>query len=152
MSEQLMKKKSSWKYNSVLFVLTLILLASIIFALKTETASKNEVANNTTEELRTDISVSLKIINKEEEIYKLNNILNELTVFDITEENTELEYNNNYDFGVFIESIDGVKNGNEGMYWQYYVNDKLGDVAADKKNLEDGDVVEWRFEDVSSFN
>ncbi|MCK4919299.1 MAG: DUF4430 domain-containing protein [Candidatus Pacebacteria bacterium] len=147
-----MKKKSSWKYNSVLFVLTLILLASIIFALKTETASKNEVANNTTEELRTDISVSLKIINKEEEIYKLNNILNELTVFDITEENTELEYNNNYDFGVFIESIDGVKNGNEGMYWQYYVNDKLGDVAADKKNLEDGDVVEWRFEDVSSFN
>ncbi|MCK5413216.1 MAG: DUF4430 domain-containing protein [Candidatus Pacebacteria bacterium] len=152
MSEQLMKKKSSWKYNSVLFVLVLILLASIVFVFKTETASKNEIANNITEELKTDISVSLKIINEEENIYELNNISSELTVFDITKENTDLEYNNNYDFGVFIESVNGIKNGDEGMYWQYYINDKLGDVAADKKNLEDEDVVEWRFEDVSSFN
>lgn len=147
-----MKKKSSWKYNSVLFVLVLILLASIVFVFKTETASKNEIANNITEELKTDISVSLKIINEEENIYELNNISSELTVFDITKENTDLEYNNNYDFGVFIESVNGIKNGDEGMYWQYYINDKLGDVAADKKNLEDEDVVEWRFEDVSSFN
>ena len=147
-----MKKKSSWKYNSVLFVLVLILLTSIVFVFKTETASKNEVTNNIAEELSENIFVSLKIINEEEDVYELSNISNESTVFDITEENTDLEYNNNYDFGVFIESINGIKNGDEGMYWQYYINDKLGDVAADKKNIEDGDVVEWRFEDVSSFN
>jgi len=48
--------------------------------------------------------------------------------------------------GVFIESIDGVKNGTNGKYWQYWVNDKLGEVAADKKGIKGGDRVEWRFE------
>ncbi len=57
-----------------------------------------------------------------------------------------VEYNNNYDFGVFVESIKGVKNGDEGKYWQYYINGVLGDVAADKKILKKDDRVEWRFE------
>ena len=33
-------------------------------------------------------------------------------------------------------------------YWQYYINNTLGDVAADKKVLEEGDKLEWRFEEV----
>jgi len=48
--------------------------------------------------------------------------------------------------GVFIESINGVKNGTDGRYWQYWVNDKLGEVAADKKEIKGGDKIEWRFE------
>lgn len=48
--------------------------------------------------------------------------------------------------GVFVESIDGVKNGINGKYWQYWVNDKLGEVAADKKEIKGGDKIEWRFE------
>lgn len=148
-----MKKKSSWKYNSVLFVLFLMFLVLIIFALKTEIISKireiRSVNENLVQDLNTDISISLRIIaGNKEKVYELNGISNKLTVFDVTKENTELEYNNNYDFGVFIESIDGIKNGDEGKYWQYYINDKLGDSAADKKNLEDGDEVEWRFEEV----
>jgi hypothetical protein len=58
----------------------------------------------------------------------------------------EIEYNNNYEYGVFIESIKGVRNGDDGKYWQYYINGILGDVAADKKILKDEDLVEWRFE------
>ncbi len=61
--------------------------------------------------------------------------------------NIEVKYNNNYEFGVFIESIAGVKNGDEGKYWQYYINGVLGDVAADKKILKESDVVVWRFEE-----
>jgi len=148
-----MKKKSSWKYNSVLFVLFLMFLVLIIFALKTEIISKireiRSVNENLVQDLNTDISISLRIIaGNKEKVYELNGISNKLTVFDVTKENTDLEYNNNYDFGVFIESINGIKNGDEGKYWQYYINDKLGDSAADKKNLEDGDEVEWRFEEV----
>ncbi len=52
----------------------------------------------------------------------------------------------NYDFGVFVESIDGLKNGQNNQYWQYWVNDKLAEVAADKKEVEIGDRVEWKFE------
>ena len=78
------------------------------------------------------------------------------TVFDvlkkIASENTfDLKYNNNYSFGVFIESIVGIKNGDDGKYWQYYINGTLGDVAADKKELKAGDKVEWRFEKVPEF-
>ena len=50
------------------------------------------------------------------------------------------------EMGVFVETIDAVKNGTEGKYWQYFVNDKLGEVAADKKTIKESDKIEWRFE------
>lgn len=82
--------------------------------------------------------------------YIINNT-NGTTVFDALKsysenKKIELKYNNNYSFGVFVESIAGIKNGDSGKYWQYYVNDKLGEVAADKKEVKAGDKVEWRFE------
>lgn len=48
---------------------------------------------------------------------------------------------------VFINSINGTQNGNDEMWWQYYVNDVYGEIGCDKKELFDGDVVEWRFEE-----
>jgi len=47
--------------------------------------------------------------------------------------------------GAFVESVDGVENGRDGHYWSYYVNGDYGTVAADSKDLEDGDVVRWVF-------
>lgn len=46
---------------------------------------------------------------------------------------------------VFVDSINGLGNSG-GKYWQYYVNDKYGEVSSDRKRLHDGDVVEWRWE------
>ncbi|MBU3965110.1 DUF4430 domain-containing protein [Patescibacteria group bacterium] len=86
--------------------------------------------------------------------YAINNISEAQTVFGALktfaeENNFDLEYNYKYaEFGVFIESIAEVKNGADNKYWQYYVNDKLGEVAADKKEVKVGDKVEWRFEKV----
>jgi len=84
--------------------------------------------------------------------YAINNSSEAQTVFGALktfaeENNFDLEYNYKYaEFGVFIESIAGVKNGTDNKYWQYYVNSKLGEVAADKKEVKTGDKVEWRFE------
>ena len=47
---------------------------------------------------------------------------------------------------MFIEEIGNVKNGENGKYWQYYVNDKLPMVGANKYYLKNGDVVKWVFE------
>lgn len=47
--------------------------------------------------------------------------------------------------GIFVESIDGVKNGADNKYWQYWVDSELPMVAADKKEIKKGDRVEWRF-------
>lgn len=55
-------------------------------------------------------------------------------------------YWQNYD-SILINSINGTENGRDGMWWQYYVNDAYGEIGCDKKEIFDGDMVEWRFED-----
>jgi len=51
-----------------------------------------------------------------------------------------------YDTGIFIEAIGDVENGQNGKYWMYYVNGEMPMVAADKKELKNGDKVEFKFE------
>ena len=46
--------------------------------------------------------------------------------------------------GVYIESIKGVKNGQDGYFWEYIVNGKIPDVSVDKFQLHSGDLIEWR--------
>lgn len=55
------------------------------------------------------------------------------------------------EMGVFVESIGNVANGQDNKYWQYWVNDILGEVAADKKFLKAGDKVEWKFDIAPAF-
>ncbi len=50
-----------------------------------------------------------------------------------------------YDFGVFVESIGGFANSTDKA-WIYYVNGTSGDIAADKKIVNKGDTVEWKYE------
>lgn len=51
-----------------------------------------------------------------------------------------------YDLGVFIEAVGSKKNGEDGKYWLYYVNGEMPQVAADKKEINPGDKVEFKFE------
>jgi hypothetical protein len=60
-------------------------------------------------------------------------------------ENFEVESKVYEGMGVFVESIAGVKNGTNNKYWQYWVNDELPMVAADKKEIKGGDKIEWKF-------
>ena len=95
----------------------------------------------------------LYVINKGEgNIHQYQLILSQdSTVFSLLErlaqrENFEVESTLYAKMGVFVESIDGVKNGTAGKYWQYWVNDELPPVASDKKKVKEGDKVEWKFE------
>ncbi len=46
---------------------------------------------------------------------------------------------------VFVTSIAGTPNNESaGLWWQYWVNEELGPVAANKYQVQDGDVVSWR--------
>ncbi len=85
--------------------------------------------------------------------YQITKILEESTVFSLLEElaqgaSFEIIVTQ-YDIGIFIESIGGVQNKQDNKYWQYWVNDKLGEVAADKKKVQEGDKIEWRFEETN---
>jgi LAS superfamily LD-carboxypeptidase LdcB len=49
-----------------------------------------------------------------------------------------------YDFGIFVKSINGYKSSSERA-WIYFVNGASGDIAADQKQIYAGDLVEWRY-------
>lgn len=49
-----------------------------------------------------------------------------------------------YDFGIFVKSIDGKESSAE-MAWIYFVNREPGSVASDQHTLKAGDVVEWKY-------
>ena len=49
-----------------------------------------------------------------------------------------------YDFGVFVKSINNTQNTND-MSWIFFVNGKSADVAADKLELKNGDLIEWKY-------
>ncbi len=46
--------------------------------------------------------------------------------------------------GLYVESINGVKNGQGGYFWEFIVNGKIPDTSIDKFQLHSGDLIEWR--------
>ncbi len=78
------------------------------------------------------------------------------TLFDLTKElldrpgeGREVEFKGTGDYLIGI-TIDGKTNkagetNGTGSYWLWYLDGDLGSVSADKYELEDGDVIEWRF-------
>lgn len=99
-------------------------------------------------------------------VYKINNgqenkeykfdYTSSSTVFSVLQaagqkENFVITYKNYPEMGVLVESIGDMVNGQNNKYWQYWVNDILGEVAADKKILRAGDKVEWKFDIAPAF-
>jgi hypothetical protein len=65
-------------------------------------------------------------------------------VLNMTESVTEVEVIWYGDL-VFVTSIAGTSNNESaGLWWQYWVNDELGPVAANKYQVQDDDTVSWK--------
>jgi len=71
-----------------------------------------------------------------------------LTAYDLLKKTAEV--NNfeikvkQYDFGVFVEEIDGRKNTNEKA-WIYFLNSVSATAAADTYIVQHGDLIEWKY-------
>jgi len=81
-------------------------------------------------------------ISYSEENYK------DLTAYDLLKKiaeknNIEIKVKQ-YDFGVFIEEIDGKKNTAEKS-WIFFINGKSATEASDKYKVQPGDLVEWKY-------
>jgi len=147
--------------NSKLAWVTIgILLIGALYLLSSEFLFTNREMKDLISEI--DISeIKIRKIQQEKVLYiidKGNGNINSYqislpqnsTVFSLLEElakreNFKVESKVYEGMGVFVESIDGVKNGTENKYWQYWVNGELPPVAADKKEVKKGDKVEWKF-------
>lgn len=74
------------------------------------------------------------------------------TVFDLlvlaaAKNNLSLKFKNYPEMGVFITEINNIENGKDNKYWQYTINGKYAEKAADKMELKDKDVVTWEFKE-----
>lgn len=98
----------------------------------------------------TKVSATLVLEFSEEDIATYSGIQLEkpATVFGILEkaaQDNKIELvTKQYDFGIFVESIGGVENSKERS-WIYFVNGKSGEVASDKYEISEGDLIEWRY-------
>lgn len=131
------KTTVSW----LIFATVLFLSLAVLWSLELQI---NEVESK-------HINVTLIITTDEWSIEYNASTLNN-TVFKILKEcaefcnfSIEYEYYESLD-AYFITSINGTENG-DGLYWQYYVNGVYGEIASDKKEIFDGDRIEWRFEE-----
>ncbi len=70
------------------------------------------------------------------------------TALELSQESAKIEVKK-YDFGVFVESINGVK-PDEKHFWKLYYNGQESQVGADQLSTSDGDVVEWKIEDIKN--
>jgi hypothetical protein len=73
-----------------------------------------------------------------------------MTAFDLLKNKTDEAKialkTKNYDIGVLVQAIGDKENGAGGKYWLYYVNGEMPNVGAEKKQINPGDKVEFKFE------
>lgn len=152
--------KSNVNFKLALIVLGILIIGIIYFIGRELFSTQRGIANLSRGE--TDISENLlegirqgRVLylidkgNRNADSYQVTPSQNS-TVFSLLEilarrENFKIESTIYQGMGVFVESIDGIKNGVDNKYWQYWVNGDLPTVAADKKEVKGGDKIEWKF-------
>lgn len=60
-------------------------------------------------------------------------------------EELALETKNFGELGIMVEQIGSMTNGDDGKYWQYWVNNASIPYAASTYVVQPGDVIEWKF-------
>lgn len=49
-------------------------------------------------------------------------------------------------YGEYVDSIDGLKGGDEGKYWSFYIDGSLATEGAGAYISKGGEKIEWKFE------
>lgn len=153
--------KTTINSKLALIFLTTLSLGAIYLVIDSYNLTKIEIDISNQEEAVASAKM-LRNINQEDVLYMVNEgngkiISSKLiatdgsSVFSLLEElsekeNFKIESKTYKDMGVLVESIDGIDNGTDNKYWQYWVNGKLPMVSADKKEVKNGDRIEWKFD------
>ncbi len=137
-------------FNIGIFIIVVIALIVMVFII-----SKSDFFSNVTggEESRDYIyDVSMNIISPGWSMEYKNISTDNVTVADFLLEcasknnfTVEKDFWSGYD-SFFIVAINNIHNGEDGSYWQYYVNGNFADTGCSNYLLDENDVVEWRFE------
>jgi hypothetical protein len=141
------------KKNTFLSILIIILLFSLLGLVYIDSNYLNNEENNLEEEgdkISKEVSLVLNFGDEEDSQMYFVEIKDDWTAFDVLEktlEEKDIEFIfEEYEQGVFIESIGERENGEDNKYWLYYVNNEMPQVSCDKKIITPGDKIEFRFQ------
>lgn len=137
----------------VSLIISLIIIFLIIHPSVLRTPPLNRGGRNTNQIVpkalsERNIKVSLVVLDKKYE----TEIKEGSTVYDAMK-SIESVKDNNFSFktkeypslGIFVDGINGIM-GKSGQYWIYYVNDKEASVSVSKYNINNGDIISWKYE------
>jgi len=129
----------------ILWIASWFGLFSLIGSSKNESKDINPVVGTQPESQRVRVAIIFADDNKFELSKEFNS---EQTAYSLLEsiasENSLELKTQQYDFGVFIKSIDDFESGADKA-WIYFVNGESGQIAADQYKVKPGDNVEWKY-------
>lgn len=80
-------------------------------------------------------------ITENSNVYDLMNILRDVGIVSFTTK----EFGGN--LGLFVEQINGIKNGTDNKFWIYYINGEEAKTGISNYTLNNNDVIEWKYEE-----
>lgn len=143
--------------KTILKISILVVILAVAIFLEHSLVNLSKTASPLTseklEEVNQEITVALRIDFDNGNIKNYNGIKleEEKKVFYllkkvVEENNLEFSFKEYPDLGVLVESIDNVKNDfGINKWWQYWVNGQYATVGADKYELKNNDLVEWKY-------
>lgn len=131
-------------FKQLLIILFFVVFASVVTSYFKDNIFPSKPIENKLEKSQTTVKIVFE--DKEfESTYELSEDSNAFSLLQrIAEENDIEIVSKQYDFGVFVQSIDGLES-NADMSWIYFINGESGQVAADQMKLKDKDIVEWKY-------
>ena len=110
-----------------------------------EVGTKLNLVSSSTEKTNQNLikfSVDGKIVNLN---FTLGDTLEKVIKEAVTKNLIDVKGTNFSGLGFFVDSINGIKSGN-GYSWIYYINGKKATVGVSTYKLQEGDLIEWRYE------
>lgn len=92
------------------------------------------------------ISIENLYFHRQATITAGDTVLKMLQQLDAQDPQLQLSIKEYSGLGTLVESMNGIKNGDQNKYWQYKVNGIMPQIGADQYELYEGDIVEWYFE------
>jgi hypothetical protein len=121
---------------SIKRIIPLVLLLAVAFGIAYSANKANAPENS--EQVQQEAQNQVQAINYEG--------VEGRTALDLLKENHNVELQS-YSFGDMVVGIEGVK-ADSSNFWAFYVNGNMAQVGASQYVTKDGDVIEWKLEEI----
>ncbi|MCU0667146.1 MAG: DUF4430 domain-containing protein [Patescibacteria group bacterium] len=110
----------------------------------------NDSSQNNTQSTQQTSTTNSVTINEDGKIVKYDGIDGQ-TALNLLNQYTTVETKEYPGLGEYVVSINGLASDTTSNYWAFYINNESSQVGAGDYITKLGDKIEWRLEDVSTF-